>query len=77
MPPSIGADLTPDQRDLLDMIRTTQAARGFPPTTAELARARGVRPSAVREMLAALQRKRVLRLVPYVVKSIIVLESTE
>jgi repressor LexA len=75
MPPSIGADLTPDQAEALEFIRATVRERGFPPTIKEIAKARGTTQAAAIELVDALERKRRLRRVPYVVRSLIVLEG--
>lgn len=73
MPASTG-ELTTAQSEVLAFIRDTLRLRGYPPTLREVARDRGVSTGAAVELLAALERKRRLRRVPYVVRSLIVLE---
>jgi repressor LexA len=57
--------LTPRQRQILELIQDTLAETGMPPTRAEIAAALGFRsPNAAEEHLRALQRKGVLELIP-------------
>jgi repressor LexA len=59
------ADLTPRQRQILDLIRDFIAENGMPPTRVEIAAALGFKsPNAAEEHLRALERKGVLELLP-------------
>jgi repressor LexA len=58
-------ELTPRQRQILDLIRDTILETGMPPTRAEIAAALGFRsPNAAEDHLRALQRKGVIDLKP-------------
>lgn len=58
-------ELTPRQREIVELIQRTVAEIGRPPTRAEIAKAFGFKsPNAAEEHLRALQRKGVLDLVP-------------
>lgn len=58
-------ELTPRQREILEMIQTFISETGMPPTRAEIARELGFKSAnAAEEHLRALQRKGVLELVP-------------
>lgn len=55
--------LTPRQQEILDLIRSSLEASGFPPTRAEIARAFGfASPNAAESHLKALEKKGLLRL---------------
>lgn len=59
---SAAVDLTPRQRAIVDMIRTSIEERGYPPSVREIGDAVGLMsPSSVAHQLAALERKGVLR----------------
>jgi len=59
------SELTPRQRQILELIQETLAETGMPPTRAEIAAALGFRsPNAAEEHLRALEGKGVLELVP-------------
>lgn len=74
MPPSTG-EITAVQQRALDVILAHLRDRGYPPTPRELAHRLGVTADAVREVLAALERKRVLRVVPWDARTLIVMEG--
>ena len=59
------SELTPRQRQILELIQETIAETGMPPTRAEIAAALGFKsPNAAEEHLRALEAKGVLELVP-------------
>lgn len=71
------SDLTPRQAEILELIRTSIAERGSPPTRAEIAEAFGFRsPNAAEEHLRALARKGVIELLPGSSRGIRLLEET-
>lgn len=58
-----GEKLTPRQAEILQLIRDSIEADGYPPTRAEIARAFGFRsPNAAEEHLRALERKGLIRI---------------
>ncbi len=58
-------ELTPRQRQILELIQDTIEETGMPPTRAEIARALGFRsPNAAEDHLRALERKGAIELVP-------------
>lgn len=70
-------DLTRRQTEILDLIRSSIAERGSPPTRAEIARAFGFKsPNAAEEHLKALARKGVIELLPGSSRGIRLLEET-
>ncbi|MET0984906.1 MAG: transcriptional repressor LexA [Steroidobacteraceae bacterium] len=59
------SDLTPRQRQILELIQDSISENGMPPTRAEIATALGFKsPNAAEEHLRALERKGVLELLP-------------
>jgi repressor LexA len=59
------SDLTPRQRQILELIQDSILEKGMPPTRAEIATALGFKsPNAAEEHLRALERKGVLELLP-------------
>lgn len=59
------SELTPRQREILQLIQESVAESGMPPTRAEIAEAFGFKsPNAAEEHLRALQRKGVIDLIP-------------
>jgi len=71
------SDLTPRQAEILELIRTSIAERGSPPTRAEIAEAFGFRsPNAAEEHLKALARKGAIELLPGSSRGIRLLEET-
>lgn len=70
------SDLTRRQAEILELIRTSIAERGSPPTRAEIAQAFGFRsPNAAEEHLKALARKGVIELLPGSSRGIRLLEE--
>lgn len=70
------SDLTPRQREILDLIRSSIAERGSPPTRAEIAQAFGFRSAnAAEEHLKALARKGAIELFPGSSRGIRLLEE--
>lgn len=71
------SDLTRRQAEILELIRTSLAERGSPPTRAEIAQAFGFRsPNAAEEHLKALARKGVIELLPGSSRGIRLLEES-
>src|SRR5688572_14444677 len=59
------SELTPRQREILELIQTRVSENGMPPTRAEIAQELGFRsPNAAEEHLRALQRKGAIDLIP-------------
>lgn len=68
--------LTRRQAEILELIRESVAAQGYPPTRAEIAEAFGFRsPNAAEEHLKALARKGVIELLPGASRGIRLLEA--